>query len=60
MGKFDEPIGPIPPLSPLERRWLRRFRNGLLILVVLLALALFTAVSLAEAPAMCFAPRISV
>lgn len=45
MHKFDEPNGPIPPPSALERRW---FRNWLACLVVLLALALFSAAALAE------------
>ena len=48
MGKFDEPIGPIPPLSRLERRWLR---NCLVVLLVLVAVGLFAVVSLAEVPA---------
>lgn len=48
MGKFDEPIDPIPPLSAFERRW---FRNCFALVIVLLALALFALAVFAEAPA---------
>ena len=43
MAKFDEPIGPVPPLDLMERRIVR---NGIAVLVVLVALMLFVVVSI--------------